>query len=295
MTPSPITTILRHLRAEPSRTWSIVITIFGDALVPRGGSLWLGSLLEIFAGMEINAGVVRTAMSRLAADGWLERQRVGRNSFYRLTETGRAQFATATPRIYDAPPAAWDRRLQMLIEADSQHRDLVRGALEGAGFGNLAPGIWIAPHPTPAPPEAAGMLSLQSQADAQTGVALAARAWPLSEIAAAYQRFVDTFTPVEAATDGGAALSDLDALVVRTLLIHEYRRVVLRAPPLPLPLLPLAWPGIAARRLAGSIYQAVLPASERWLDAHGQNQDGALPKSCIALERRFAELRAPQP
>ena len=78
--PPPLTEILRHLRAEPSRTWSVIITVFGDAIVPRGGSVWLGTLVRFFAALDIGDGVVRTAVSRLAADGWLERSRVGRNS-----------------------------------------------------------------------------------------------------------------------------------------------------------------------------------------------------------------------
>jgi len=70
--------------------------VFGDAIVPRGGSVWLGTLLEFFGAIDIDSGVVRTAMSRLAADGWLEREKVGRNSFYRLMKQGRQTF--------DAPP-----------------------------------------------------------------------------------------------------------------------------------------------------------------------------------------------
>ena len=71
----PLARIIEQLKAEPSRTGSIVITVFGDAIVPRGGSVWLGTLLEFFKSLDIEAGVVRTAMSRLAADGWLERRR----------------------------------------------------------------------------------------------------------------------------------------------------------------------------------------------------------------------------
>jgi len=44
----------------------------------RGGSVWLGTLLEFFKTLDIDSGVVRTAMSRLATDGWLERNKVGR-------------------------------------------------------------------------------------------------------------------------------------------------------------------------------------------------------------------------
>src|SRR6266702_2202971 len=94
--PQPLARIVEQLKREPSRTGSIVITVFGDAIVPRGGSVWLGTLLEFFKGLDIDSGVVRTAMSRLATDGWLERNKVGRNSFYRLDEKGRQTFDTAT-------------------------------------------------------------------------------------------------------------------------------------------------------------------------------------------------------
>src|SRR5258708_15167226 len=98
--PHPLARIIEQLKREPSRTGSIVITVFGDAIVPRGGSVWLGTLLEFFRTIDIDSGVVRTAMSRLAADGWLERNKVGRNSFYRLGKEGRQTFDAATQHIY---------------------------------------------------------------------------------------------------------------------------------------------------------------------------------------------------
>src|SRR4030095_5419798 len=82
--PQPLARIVDQLKREPSRTGSIVITVFGDAIVPRGGSVALGTLLEFFAAIDVDPTVVRTAMSRLTADGWFEREKVGRNSFYRL-------------------------------------------------------------------------------------------------------------------------------------------------------------------------------------------------------------------
>src|SRR5258705_8541553 len=92
----PLARIIQQLKREPSRTGSIVITLFGDAIVPRGGSVWLGTLLEFFGTIDIDSGVVRTAMSRLAPHGWLQRPRGGRNSFYRLGKKG-------TENLYGPP------------------------------------------------------------------------------------------------------------------------------------------------------------------------------------------------
>ena len=55
--PPPLLRIIEQLKREPSRTGSIVITVFGDAIVPRGGSVWLGTLLEFFQYLDIDNGV----------------------------------------------------------------------------------------------------------------------------------------------------------------------------------------------------------------------------------------------
>src|SRR2546422_939249 len=101
--PPPLARIVQQLKREPSRTGSIVITVFGDAIVPRGGSVWLGTLLEFFEALDINSSVVRTAMSRLTADGWVEREKVGRNSFYRLGPGGTVPLRNAPKNTFRAP------------------------------------------------------------------------------------------------------------------------------------------------------------------------------------------------
>ena len=67
-----------------------------------------------------------------------------------------------------------------------------------------------------------------------------------------------TFEPLRAWIDRGEPLSDADAFTARILLIHHYRRVVLRDPLLPTALLPEDWPGRAARKLCGEIYRGLL-------------------------------------
>ena len=97
----PIATLLKQFHArKPARIWSLIVTLYGDAIVPRGGSLWIGSLIEIMALFRIDAGHVRTAVSRLSSDGWLASTKRGRASYYRLTKSGEAEFLQATQRIY---------------------------------------------------------------------------------------------------------------------------------------------------------------------------------------------------
>lgn len=282
---SALAPILGHLRAEPSRTWSLIVTLYGDAVVPRGGTLWLGTLLEIFAGLEIGGNVVRTATSRLAADGWLERLRAGRNAYYRLADKGRVTFADAARRIYQGSSRDWDGVLHLAVLPDAQ-RDTARTALEAAGYAPLAPGVMIAVGPH-AGAVNAGTIHLRASADADDARRLARQVWLPERLEAGYRRFLASFTPLRDACAAGQALSDMEALLARLLLVHEYRRIVLHDTLLPDALLPAEWPGLAARALCAALYPALLPGSERWLDAHALNHEGNLPPPDIALADRF--------
>jgi phenylacetic acid degradation operon negative regulatory protein len=90
---------------------------------------------------------------------------------------------------------------------------------------------------------------------------------------------------------GGATLEGSGALIVRLLLIQEFRRIVLRDPALPPDLLPAGWLGEEARRLAADIYGRVLAAAERELDLCQADESNPLPKPNASLHQRFT---APQ-
>lgn len=264
----PLAGLLAALRNAPSRTGSVIITVYGDAIAPRGGELALTSLLELMAALGANGGVVRTAISRLARDGWLESRREGRRSFYRLSRRGELESAKAGPRIYGLLDSAWNGQLHLAFA----EAGVERAMLEKAGYALLAPGVLTAPDTALAPP--ASIPALLSHGTPEAMRALAARAWPVAQVGASYSGFVDLFTRL---TGPATGLQPLEALAARVLLIHEYRRVTLRDPKLPIGLLPPNWPGIAAHALCASLYATLAPASERWLDA-AENRSGSLPR-----------------
>src|SRR3954453_20462118 len=206
--PHPLARIVEQLKREPSRTGSIVITGFGDAIMPRGGSVWLGTLLEFFKTLDVESGVVRTAMSRLAADGWLERSKVGRNSFYRLARKGWQTFDAATRHIYDPPPPDWTGRFELLLIGAGEDRDASREALKNAGFGSPLPGVWVAPSGVPVPEEASGAIRLEVSAEDDNGRRLLRESWPLQRTAEAYLKFMKTFEPLRGSIDRRERLFD---------------------------------------------------------------------------------------
>ena len=291
---SPLSPLLAALHAAPLRVWSIIITLYGDAIVPRGGTLDLATLLRIFAAMAVGPGAVRTAVSRLAADGWLAGRKAGRASFYRLTAEGDAIFAAAARRIYRAAPPPWDGVLRLVL-LPPETAAAARSTLLDAGFATPVPGLWIAAPGDRAVPAAiaalAGAVMLDASAESASGRRLAALAWPLARLAGGYERFVALFTPLARWLEEGGELAGGEALVARILLIHHYRRVILHDPDLPSALLPPDWPGVAARALCRRLDTALYAQSEAWLDRHARTPEGCLPPPAAAHARFQGDAR----
>ena len=291
----------RFRRQRPLRANSLIITIFGDAITPRGGAVTLGSLIELASPFGLSERLVRTSVGRLADDGWLDNRRVGRLSEYRLSSEGRARFSEATRRIYGVPGREWSGRWTLVIvpHATGTLRARARRALAWAGFGEIAPGVFA--HPTMSP-QAAEAERRRSQAldgalILTTGEAadpahrqLAALGWDLAELSARYRRFVAAFEPALAELRTGTTLRPAAAFLMRTLLIHEYRRIHLRDPLLPEALLPTRWIGTAAYRLCRTLYGEVVVAAEVHLSRVANRLDGALPGAGSELHDRCGGL-----
>lgn len=291
MSPHPLSRIVSRFKREPSRTGSLIITFYGDAILPRGGSVWLGTLLQFLDMLGTDGGVVRTAMSRLAADGWLDRDKVGRKSFYKLARSGQDRFETAVEHVYNPKPSGWAGRFELLLIGNGADREASRAALAEASFGSPMPGVWVAPSTVPLPSVVADAIRLEVSADDAMGRRLVDASWSLERTADSYREFLKTFAPLESWTRDGSEVSPADAMLARVLLIHHYRRVVLRDPLLPAPLLPAEWPALEARKLCARLYQALLPASESWLDEHGESVTGSLRPPGPELARRFSDVQ----
>ena len=281
-------------RRRPMRAGSLIVTIYGDAIVPRGGSLWLGSLLDMLAGFGVEPGLARTAVSRLVADGWFERTRIGKQSYYRLSARGAAEFATATPRIYRAtePPWSGEMEVAVITTPDAAERATRRELMLREGYGQVAGNVMVRPHVGAACDSSAGatadLIVMRTRPQsADNARALAKACWPLDALGAAYAQFLEVFGPVAGEIADGVPLTDQQAFQLRILLIHEWRRIVLRDPLLPCAMLPEIWPGLRALELVSSVYRHSLAGAERWLDRHAVNDEGPLPPPAIALEDRF--------
>jgi len=298
--------IRRQLETAPPRTPSLVITVWGDAIAPHGGAVMLAGLIALLAPFGINERLVRTSVFRLAREGWLKATPVGRESLYRLTRDGARRFEQAYQRIYAPPAEGWDDTWELVIAEGSTpaHRRALMLELGWEGFGTLAPGVCARPAtgPSAVPAIAAALrmarhiVVVRARDDAtlggQTLVTVAPKAWDLAGLAAHYRRFLLRFgSVIDRFRLGGQAAHDpLQTFVVRTLLIHAYRRVLLRDPRLPATLLPLDWPGAAAYALCRDFYRLTHRAAERHLLATLQDARGTLPPASAAFHHRFGRL-----
>jgi phenylacetic acid degradation operon negative regulatory protein len=296
-----------HFRQQSRvQAGSLIISVFGDAVLPRGGRLWLGSLIGLLQPLGLNERLVRTSVFRLAKDEWLCSEALGRRTDYMLTAAGKRRFEEASRQIYAADAPLWDRRwrLVLVLGIDPKQRDRLRRAMFWQGFGELTADCFVHPSAdlravfdaliTDGMSELLPHLMPLLAANPRFGMTaddseMVHQAWNLERLAEDYVAFVNCYQPIlwELRQDPHDQLDEESAFLLRTLLIHDYRRLLLRDPELPEVLSPAGWPGHQARLLCKEIYRRVLDASERHLDHSMQLANGSVPGATAVLTKRF--------
>jgi phenylacetic acid degradation operon negative regulatory protein len=255
------------------RPRSMLFTLFGDYIYPKGGEIRLGALVAIGAVLGMSEAAVRSAVARLARERWILARRRGRTSSYRLSPAGRDLIAEGTQRIYRANGRRWNGTWCLLTysvpESQRALRDRMRRQLAWLGFGALGAGIYVAARDRS--DDVRGLArAVGASTFARTFLArtagetrdaqLVAACWDLRAIDAAYRRFVRRYAR-RLARDRAKALrgrlADAEAFVTRFALTHDFRRFPFIDPDLPDALLPRAWAGRPARALF-SRYHAML-------------------------------------
>lgn len=237
----PLAPLITALHSEGRlRVWSMIITVFGDLVQHRGGEVSTARLGCLLGRVGVEQGALRTALSRLGRDGWVHSERSGRTSLYRLSARGLNQFAPATTRIY-APlrPVSVQRWAIALRLGPS-----------GRPEATLSPADEIA--------DGADCLvtgALEQVSDAYRAALLSpAHRTALQGLATDLQA-LDLPLP-----------TTLDAAAARMLLIHRWRRLVLRFPDIPADLMPGDTPLTNPRQAVARIYAQLVPATEAWLE-----------------------------
>lgn len=278
--------ITQLLSLDPPRATRFIVTVYGDVVEPRGGTLWIGTLIEACAVQGISESLVRTAVSRLVASGRLAGERSGRRSFYRLTAVARREFVEAARILFApaAPAQGW------LVWAGGSDVTLSQGWVK------LGDGIALAPNRSDLPRPAGLMLQASEVAGVDDMPGFASRLFDVEAISAGYAAVVARFQPLLGLLRDGGRIAGAEALALRLRLVDEYRAIALRDPRLPATALPQDWAGQDCRALFVDLYRRLSPAADQHIGTHFQDSTGLLlPESegsALRLERLQAEAKS---
>ena len=294
--------INQQLANEPPRAKSLVMTVFGDAIAPHGGSIWLGSLISLMSHFGISDRLVRTSVFRLAEEGWLEARRDGRRSSYQLAKSSYTRLQHAFKRVYAPQNPDWDQRWTMLLmsqeDSAASNKAGLKKELSWQGFRMINAGVFA--HPQADMDVLKEILERSGQAvqlvvchtqdhDEVQGLSLSSLIpthWQLDEVNANYTHFIKTFSVLSSMLhEDETELSGQAAFAIRSLLIHSFRRAQLHDPHLPARLRPEGWMGEQAYLLCRQLYQACIAPAEQQLKI-ALEQDYKT-EAGLALHERF--------
>lgn len=300
-TTGPLDSFLQQRMQEGNiSSTALVFTFFCDVVTQHGGEIWLGSVIQALAPLGINERLTRTAVFRLVQDGWLESRKQGRRSYYRLTRTGQNYYQRSAPRIYASGKPDWDGVWTLLFTAlvPEDKRDALHRGLSWLGYGRMAAGVFALPCNDRPPLDELladldlenSMVHMQAQAEsAESLQKLVMSRWKLDDLRQRYKAFTLVYRKAMKSLQSKTPPGGHSLFLLRVLMLHEYRRILLNDPELPAAMLPADWEGYAAQSLVSEIYRKIAPGTTSWANRELLNADGHLKGGANMLKTRFAQ------
>ncbi|RIW67882.1 phenylacetic acid degradation operon negative regulatory protein PaaX, partial [Acinetobacter baumannii] len=221
---------------------SLISTIFGDSVLHRGGNISLASLIQLLELFGFNDRAVRTSVFRLVKNDWLCSDKIGRTSFYRITDSSRSTYLQAEQRIYNDQMKEWDHYWDLILMSslDTENKVLLKKELEWLGFANISTNLMAYPGCNRIELQRllvdlnmseqvvvfkAETLQLFNNSVDTIGRMLRTN-WPIDELRQRYLQFLDIFREIGVLLmQENEQLEPVQAFQIRTLLIHYYRRI----------------------------------------------------------------------
>ncbi len=285
---------------------SLILTIFGDYICAHGGTIWRGSLLKLVAPLGINQRLLRTSVFRLTEKGILQSQQIGRRSFYFLTEKGFRQFSIAAERIYRYHESIWDGEWRLVLTTlksmDKDAKERFNKELTWFGFNRLSTGVFA--HPTASLDLVQKVISEMQLEDSV--VTMQAKSMGVNPLKSStdlikycfntdamkqeYSEFIELFKAIIPAAGRTKKKDEELCFLLRTLLIHKYRRILLRESELPHELIPEDCLSRQARDITEQLYKTICAPAEDYFSRIGESADGSLAPADDEYYTRFGGL-----
>lgn len=282
---------------------SMVVNVFGDVVSQHGGWIWLGSLIRALAPLGYSERLVRTAVYRLIQQNWLQVSKVGRRSYYGFTDMAKRHYEQAARRIYSAGHPDWDGYWTLVapVTVPEDRRDDFRRSLLWQGFNPLATGVYA--HPSAERTSLDETLydldlvghvvvftARTEDLHSQTALReLVQDKWQLSELEEMYGEFLEFYRPLSRQLSGRTLDPEL-CFLLRAVVTHDYRRILLRDPEIPQAMLPEGWPGLEAYELMKHLYRLLAAPSVDYIRGTLESAEGALPSPSASFYERFGGL-----
>jgi phenylacetic acid degradation operon negative regulatory protein len=277
---------------------ALVFTFFCDVVTQHGGEIWLGSIVKALEPLGINERLTRTAVFRLSQDGWLESRKQGRRSYYQLTETGQHYYQRAANRIYASHKPQWDGAWALLFVSlvAEEKRDALHRGLSWLGYGRMAAGVYALPRNDSAPLNELladlglenSIVQMQAQATADESLQqLVMSRWKLDELQNKYREFASVYGIAQELLLNRPPAACHSVFLLRIMLVHEYRRILLNDPELPAAMLPANWDGYVAQSLSAEIYRQIATQAGKWASNNLLNAVGNIGAGNVSIKRRF--------
>jgi len=275
--------------------------VFGDVISQHGDWVWLSSLISAIKPLGFSERLVRTSVFRLVQDDWLQTEKVGRCSYYAFTKSANKHYQKAARRIYANKAAGWDGSWLLVIptKIPEEQMPTFKRQLNWLGFSSLSSGVYA--HPSV---DKQSLEETITELDLTDSVIvfesktldndsdevlrdLVHRRWNIQQLESDYNQLISDYRPIYQQLRELNYLSDHYSWLLRTILIHEYRRILLKDHELPQDMLPENWAGYRALELVKALYQILAQASNRYIIEHLENASGRVPKESDDFWKRF--------
>ena len=289
------------------KSGSVLISLISDFVVPHGGAISLGSLVEAGACVGVSQQTIRSSVNRLVADGWLSTESMGRRSICRFSESGMKRYLMASKRIYQNFNTDWAGEWHMVVANNwmidpDRYSEQVRDIL-WSGFGKVSENVFIRPKlaekglccnwelPEDMPESMTCFTGIKKQCIPDTAIkAMIQRAWDLETVNSRYQFFIDRYKGLLDTLLKAPAVSGVQAFSIRSLMFHDFRRIRLIDPVLPAALHTSKWNGDQAFSISQRLYDLLAHPSEQYIMEVMQGPEGRLPRVKAWFFNRFGGL-----